>query len=84
MNGFNWRRWVKAEIIKVGLTIVDLNEPRASDEQAKRSVSLAWLQKIPLYLYWELKNSIWSPQEHAPLCKPQNGACFYRCTWMIS
>lgn len=55
MNGFNWRRRVKAEIIKVGLTIVDLNEPRASDEQAKISVPLAWLQKIPLYLYWKLK-----------------------------
>jgi len=46
--------YVKA-FIKVGLTIVDLNEPRASDEQAKISVAMAWLQKIPLYLYWELK-----------------------------
>lgn len=41
--------------IKAGLTIVDLNEPRATDEQAQISVALAWLQKIPLYLYWELK-----------------------------
>lgn len=41
--------------IKVGLTIVDLNEPQASDEQASISVALAWLKKIPLYLYWELK-----------------------------
>lgn len=46
--------YVKA-FIKAGLTIVDLNEPRASDEQAKLSVTLAWLRKIPLYLYWELK-----------------------------
>ncbi len=46
--------YVKA-FIKAGLTIVDLNEPRATDEQAKTSVALAWLQKIPLYLYWELK-----------------------------
>lgn len=46
--------YVKA-FIRAGLTIVDLNEPRASDEQAKISVPLAWLQKIPLYLYWELK-----------------------------
>ena len=46
--------YVKA-FIKVGFTIVDLNEPRASDEQSKTSVPLAWLQKIPLYLYWELK-----------------------------
>jgi len=41
--------------IKAGLTIVDINEPRATDEQAKISTSIAWLQKIPLYLYWELK-----------------------------
>ncbi len=54
-----WRHRTMEEyvktFIKVGLTIVDLNEPRASDEQAKISVPLAWLQKIPLYLYWELK-----------------------------
>ena len=41
--------------VGAGLTIVDLNEPGATDEQAKISVGLAWLQKIPLYLYWELK-----------------------------
>ena len=41
--------------IKCGLTIVDINEPRATEEQAKVSVAMAWLQKIPLYLYWELK-----------------------------
>jgi hypothetical protein len=41
--------------IKVGLTIVDMNEPRATDEQAEISVAMAWLQKIPLYLYWELR-----------------------------
>lgn len=46
--------YVKA-FVKSGLTIVDLNEPRASDEQAKISDAMAWLQKIPLYLYWELK-----------------------------
>lgn len=46
--------YVKA-FIKAGLTIVDLNEPRATDEQAQISAALAWLQKIPLYLYWELK-----------------------------
>ena len=46
--------YVKA-FIKAGLTIVDLNEPRANNEQAQRSVELAWLQKIPLYLYWELR-----------------------------
>jgi len=46
--------YVKA-FIKAGLTIADLNEPRTTDEQAEISVSMAWLQKIPLYLYWELK-----------------------------
>ena len=46
--------YVKA-FVKCGLTLVDLSEPRATDEQAKRSTAMAWLQKIPLYLYWELK-----------------------------
>lgn len=41
--------------LKVGLTIVDLNEPQANEEQAQISVALAWLKKIPLFLYWELK-----------------------------
>ena len=41
--------------IKVGLTIVDMNEPQATDEQAEISGAMAWLQKIPLYLYWELR-----------------------------
>lgn len=40
--------------IKHGFAITDINEPAATDEQAKVSVSIAWLQKIPLYLYWEL------------------------------
>ncbi len=46
--------YVKA-FIKAGLSIVDINEPRATDEQAEISTAIAWLQKIPLYLYWELK-----------------------------
>lgn len=54
-----WRHRTLEEYVKAflraGLTIVDLNEPRATDEQAAVSVGLAWLQKIPLYLYWELK-----------------------------
>lgn len=41
--------------VKAGLTIVDMNEPRATEEQAAISTAIAWLQKIPLYLYWELK-----------------------------
>lgn len=54
-----WRHRTMEEYVKTflkaGFTIVDLNEPRASDEQAKISAMMAWLQKIPLYLYWELK-----------------------------
>lgn len=54
-----WRHRTMEEyvktFIKVGLTIVDLNEPQATDEQAEISVAMAWLKKIPLYLYWELK-----------------------------
>lgn len=54
-----WRHRTLEEYVKTfiqcGLTIVDLNEPRATEEQAKISVPMAWLQKIPLYLYWELK-----------------------------
>ncbi len=54
-----WRHRTLEDYVKTfiaaGLTIVDLNEPKATDEQANISVAMAWLQKIPLYLYWELK-----------------------------
>ncbi len=54
-----WRHRTMEEYVKTflkaGFTIVDLNEPRASDEQAEISAAMAWLRKIPLYLYWELK-----------------------------
>lgn len=46
--------YVKA-FVRAGFAIVDLNEPRATDAQAQISTAMAWLQKIPLYLYWELK-----------------------------
>lgn len=46
--------YVKA-FIKSGLTITDMNEPRPTKEQANISVAIAWLQKVPLYLFWELK-----------------------------
>lgn len=45
--------YVKA-FVKHGLTIVDLNEPRPTAEQAAISVPIAWLQKVPLFLFWEL------------------------------
>ena len=54
-----WRHRTLEEYVKAfvsaGFTITDMNEPRATEEQAKISVPLAWLGKIPLYLYWELK-----------------------------
>ena len=54
-----WRHRTLEEYVKAflraGFTIVDLNEPRATDEQARISTAMAWLQKIPLYLYWELR-----------------------------
>lgn len=41
--------------IKCGLTIVDMNEPRPTQEQADASLTMAFLRRVPLYLYWELK-----------------------------
>jgi len=46
--------YVKA-FVKCGLTIEDVNEPRSTDQQAKISKPMAWLQKIPLYLFWVLR-----------------------------
>lgn len=41
--------------IKCGLTITDLHEPIPNDEQAHVAVDVAWMQKIPIFLFWELK-----------------------------
>ena len=41
--------------IKCGLTIVDLHEPVPTEEQAAMGVGIAWMQKIPIFLFWELK-----------------------------
>jgi hypothetical protein len=41
--------------IKCGLTITDLNEPVPTEEQAAISVNIAWMQKIPIFLFWELR-----------------------------
>ena len=46
--------YVKA-FLKAGLTITDLWEPQADEEQASISAAMAWLRKIPLYLYWKLE-----------------------------
>ena len=37
-----------------GLCIINLEEPRPTEKQAAAHPSLAWLRKIPLYLFWEL------------------------------
>lgn len=43
--------------INSGFSIEDMSEPQATDEQATISVQMAWLQKIPLYLYWKLRKN---------------------------
>jgi len=54
-----WRHRTLQDYVKAftagGLTIVDLNEPVPTDEQAARSVNIAWAQKIPIFLFWELR-----------------------------
>lgn len=54
-----WRHRTLEDYVKVfiksGLSIEDLNEPRPTEEQAEISTAIAWLQKIPLFLFWELK-----------------------------
>ena len=41
--------------IKCGLTITDLHEPVPTEEQAAFKEDIAWMQKIPIFLFWELK-----------------------------
>ena len=41
--------------IKCGLTITDLHEPVPTAEQSAISVDIAWMQKIPIFLFWELR-----------------------------
>lgn len=53
-----WRHRTLSEYAKAflaaGLTIVDMNEPRATEEEACSS-ALAFLRRIPLFLYWQLR-----------------------------
>lgn len=42
-------------LIKCGLAIVDLNEPIPTEEQAAINADMAWMQKIPIFMFWELK-----------------------------
>ena len=41
--------------IKCGLTIIDVHEPIPTEEQAKIDADIAWMQKIPIFMFWELK-----------------------------
>jgi SAM-dependent methyltransferase len=41
--------------IKCGLTIIDLHEPIPTEEQAAIDAGIAWMQKIPIFMFWELK-----------------------------
>ena len=54
-----WRHRTLQDYIKIfikcGLTIIDLNEPVPTEEQEKISMMMAWLRKIPIFLFWELK-----------------------------
>ena len=54
-----WRHRLIEDYVKVfircGLTITDLHEPVPTEEQARDSIMLNWLRKIPIFLFWELK-----------------------------
>ena len=41
--------------LQAGLTLVDLEEPRPSEKQAALYPAIAWLRKVPLYLFMEWK-----------------------------
>jgi SAM-dependent methyltransferase len=41
--------------LKCGLTITDLHEPIPTDEQAAIDINIKWMQKIPIFLFWELR-----------------------------
>jgi Methylase involved in ubiquinone/menaquinone biosynthesis len=41
--------------LKCGLTIVDINEPAPTEDQANISIGVSWLNKIPIFLFWELQ-----------------------------
>lgn len=48
--------YVKA-FIKCGLTITDVHEPIPTQEQAAVSVDIAWMQKIPIFMFWEAQKN---------------------------
>lgn len=54
-----WRHRTFEEYVKLfvkhGLQIKDLNEGRPTVDQAKKTIPINWLNKIPLFLFWELE-----------------------------
>lgn len=54
-----WRHRTLSEYVKAfigaGLTIVDMDEPRATQEEAEASNALSFLRRIPLFLYWQMR-----------------------------
>jgi len=56
-----WRHRTMSEYVKAflaaGLTIADMHEPRATEEEAAAFRSLTMIRRIPLFLYWELRKA---------------------------
>lgn len=54
-----WRHRTLSEYVKAfvgaGLTIVDMHEPRATEEEAADAPTLMMIKRIPLFLYWQLR-----------------------------
>ena len=46
--------YVKA-FVACGFSVTDLTEPIPTQNQIKKFPGLGWLQKIPLFLFWELE-----------------------------
>ncbi len=53
-----WRHRTLQDYVKTfrrcGLAIADLHEPVPTDEQAAVSEGIAWMRKVPIFLFWEL------------------------------
>lgn len=54
-----WRHRALSEYVKAflaaGFVIEDMDEPRATAEEAAESGALAFLRRVPLFLYWRLR-----------------------------
>ena len=54
-----WRHRTFQDYVKAfvasGLMITDLSEPIPTDEQAALDEGIAWMKKIPIFLFWELR-----------------------------